>query len=401
LASVGLVATAFGTGCSVYSRFCLRTDVLTPPAREQVQVTFLGVGGFLIRYQGREGPPVALMTAPLYSNPTFGEIATQAVATDQRLVDALLDRQLGKNPADVAGILAGHSHYDHLMDVPYVAVRWATGADLYGNDAMVKLLDSLRPALKGRRLVSLEAKARDLEAHRCRSEAQCPDGLVDGFEAIGDYIRVWPILSEHSSQFRIPVPFIAKSLLPPAHLWRGDLLEARKDLPSRPSEWVEGTALAYVIDFLDRPGGQIAFRIYYQDSGSRDPFGFPSSCLLKNRPVDLALLCLGGSENLKAHPTEIVKWLRPRFAIASHWEDFFNPRTLPLPEKPCTPANPRGERINGIPLGKPEAFMKKLRAAMPSGSSTSWPCPDTATTFEPGSAGWTVKASTTDWKPKS
>jgi hypothetical protein len=286
------------------------------------------------------------------------------------------------------------------MDVPYVALRWATSADVYGNDAMAKLLDSLRPALKGRRLVSLEAKARELEKRRCWTDEQCPTGLSDGYEAIGDYIRVWPILSEHSAQFRIKLPFVAKSLLGPVHLWRGDLLEARKDLPSRPSEWVEGTTLAYVIDFLEQPGGEVAFRVYYQDSGTRDPYGFPPSCLLKQRAVDLAILCLGGAENVRAHPRTIVERLRPRFVVASHWEDFFNPRTLPLPEAACTPTNRPHEKVNGIPTGKPRDFMKKLRAAMPSGSSSSWPCPDTSTTFGPTGGAWKVLSSTAGWEEK-
>lgn len=398
--SLVLALAASAIGCGVYTRVCLRTAPPRPPGPRQVQVTFLGVGGFLLQYQTQGGPRVALMTAPLYSNPNVLEIATQTVATDQRLVDGLLGPQLGGAGDVVAGILSGHAHYDHLMDVPYVALRWTTRADLYGNDAMVKLLDSLRPALKGRRLVSLEERARELEKRRCWTDSDCPAGLVDGYESVGDHIRVWPILSEHSAQFRIELPFVPKSLLPPVHLWRGDLLEARKEMPSRPSEWVEGTTLAYVIDFLDRPGGEIAFRVYYQDSGTRDPYGFPPACLLRQRSVDLAILCLGGAETVRAHPSAIVTRLKPRFAIASHWEDFFNPRTLPLPNTSCTPESDSRERFNAIPTGKPKALMRQLRAAMPSRSATTWPCPDTSTTFEFSGGVWRVLSSTADWQER-
>lgn len=402
LAVAALAAAWLSSSCATYSRDCLRAAPPAPPAVGQVQVTFLGVGGFLLRYQTPSGG-VALMTAPLYSNPTFAEIATQPVATDQRLVEALLRPRLPRNADEVLGILSGHAHYDHLMDVPYVALRLTPKAEVYGNDAMTRLLDPLRPRLGGRRLVSLEQKAKDLEARRCWTDAECPNGLPDGHEPVGDYIRIWPILSEHSAQFRIRIPFVPKALLPPLHLWRGDLLEPRAALPERPGEWVEGTTLAYVIDFLDRPGGTVAFRVYYQDSGTREPFGFPPACLLKERRVDLALLCVGGSETVARHPAAILKGIDPTYAIGAHWEDFLNPRTLPLPDVACGPKNPCCERVVGLPKGKPQSFMKQVKASLRAGGFYSLPCPDTSTTFRPlAGGGWRIDstATTAGWEAK-
>ena len=42
--------------------------------------------------------------------------------------------------ARTQAILAGHSHYDHLMDLPYITSRYAPQATVYGNDTMVNLL---------------------------------------------------------------------------------------------------------------------------------------------------------------------------------------------------------------------------------------------------------------------
>ena len=45
-------------------------EPVKPPVGEVLEVTFLGVGGFLIRWSGQ-----AVMTPPLYSNPTLAELA--------------------------------------------------------------------------------------------------------------------------------------------------------------------------------------------------------------------------------------------------------------------------------------------------------------------------------------
>jgi hypothetical protein len=364
-------ALLLGAGCG-YHATCPRVDRTTPPLPASgVYVKFLGVSGFLIQHGEH-----SVLTAPFYSNPTLGEVATQPVHTDHRLVDALLP--------DVAGvdvILSGHSHYDHLMDVPYIALTKATRARILGNDAMLRLLHSIDPS--GGRMSSLEPKATG------KSAASCPDDAA--FEAPG--LRIWPVLSEHSHQFRFRVPLLPDRLLPPVHLWRGTVLQDLPALPERPGDWVEGTTLAYLIDFLD-PAGGVSFRVYYQDSGTRDPYGFPSRCLLDKHPVDLAILCVGGSETVKEHPAAIVSWLKPRFAIAAHWEDFFNPRELPLPPGS---ANPRGERFNGIPFASPKGFVRQLRRTLTTDDEYVLPCPDMWTRFTPRGTSWEIEESTQRW----
>jgi hypothetical protein len=387
------IAFALGAGgCSVYHRFCCEPERPVPePAVGEVQVTFLGVAGFLIRYRTSEGYET-VMTAPLYSNPTIGEIATQPVAPDDRLIEALLPPQ--DELLDVKAILSGHSHYDHLMDVPYVALNRATRASIYGNDAMKSLLAPIAKKLGRRQLISLEDGAKALEKLRCAGD--CPLG----YTAIDDRIRVWPILSEHSPQFK--VPFLSEKEFPPVQLWRGQLAEPRKDLPTRPGEWVEGTTLAYLIDFLDAPRGKIAFRVYYQDSATREPFGFPPECLIKGRNVDLALLCVGGSETLNRKEQNLVALIRrlePRFVMGAHWEDFFNPRKLPLPDEKCSPKDSRCEDTYGIPGGKPKDFFTSVRKTLPFDGRFSLPCPDAVTYFQPDAAdGWRIRLSSEVWR---
>src|SRR5262249_42118553 len=139
-----VTATALGAvaaGCG-YSLTCTRPAYRTAdPSSLLLRVVYLGSGGVILA----RGPDVVL-TAPLYSNPTAGELAVQDLTSDHERIDAYL-RRYENELARASLILSGHTHYDHLMDVPHVMKRWATRADVpvYGNDAMLLVLAALKP----------------------------------------------------------------------------------------------------------------------------------------------------------------------------------------------------------------------------------------------------------------
>ena len=79
---------------------------------------------------------------------------------------------------------------------------------------------------------------------------------------------------------------------------------------------------AYLIDFLDE--GRPVFRVYFQDSGTNEPVGYVPVTLLREKRVDVALLCVWGDfHRLRRHPEGILENTRPRHAVLGHWEDFF------------------------------------------------------------------------------
>lgn len=351
------------------------TLVSEPPyAPQTVQVSFLGVGGVIIRWQGQ-----AIMTAPLYSNPTVGEMALSEIHTDRQRVDGLL-RHAQHDVSGVRAILSGHSHYDHLMDVPYVALHRALKAEVIGNDSMVKLLAPIASALGGRPLVSLQ---------------QPP---VGGHPVPGTHFRIKSIVSQHSAQFGVNLQSQASPLLawllplPDVSLWRGEVEFPAEHLPDRVGEWPGGTALAFVIELLDPATENVAFRIYYQDSSTRSPWGFPPA-----DTYDLAILCMGGATENPAFPRDIIQHLNPRYVMGAHWEDFFNPR--PLGDPALTSVH---EDIPYAPGVDEQAFLKAVRAAQSRGGQAIAPCPDKTTVFtHSSSAGWTIPSSDPDWtKPK-
>jgi hypothetical protein len=318
-----------------------------------VSVRYLGVSGFLMR-RGQD----VILTAPMYSNPSLLEVGTdQAIRPDAVQIDRLL-------PADASeakAILVGHSHYDHLLDVPYVALRKATRANIYGSETTVRLLASVRQALDG-----------DTENTRIRAL----DGVAGDYNTEGHWIKLSPGLrfmalrSEHSPQVTVRIPFLDQPF--PLHLWRGREESDLPRLPRSASEWPEGSVFSFVIDFTD-PDGTPVFRVYFQDSGTNEPIGYPPKSLLEEKAVDLAILCVGGDfDRLERHPEGIVEWTRPRFVLLSHWEDFFVTQDTYEKDGYVYEIPPADQR-------KTARFLARAGKVLPPGAKLWLPCPSRST----------------------
>lgn len=375
LVTIAAAAALLAAGCSPARKTCITLP--SPPsgdnaAKDEVRVTFLGVGGVIVRWQG-----AAIMAAPFYSNPTMAEIAFSEAHTDRQLVDGLMRDDV----SEVRAILCGHSHYDHLMDVPYLARCKATRADVVGNNEMVKLLHPIEDELEARRppnrLVSLE------DHH--------------GYDVPDAAIHVEAILSEHSPQ--IGPRLLSKTAgllgwlvrLPEVTLWRGEHEDRLDRIPDRVGQWAAGTPLAFVIELLEPGTGNVAFRIYYQDSPTRRPYGYPPKATDTLR-YDLAILCVGGATEFRTFAGDIVTHLDPKFVMGIHWEDFFSPRKLPIPGE-----TNREERLL-YALGVDEGgFLKAVRAAQKPGGRAILPCPDEVTTFKRGRGGWEIEGDDRGW----
>src|SRR5271169_333210 len=117
---------------------------------DALELTYLGVGGFLMRWNGH-----AILTAPFYSNPGLLQVGLGLpIAPNTERIDRHLPPL-----DDVEAILVGHAHYDHLMDAVYVAEAHAPRAVFYGNETMAHILAS-RELLRGR-VVAMDAEAGD------------------------------------------------------------------------------------------------------------------------------------------------------------------------------------------------------------------------------------------------
>jgi hypothetical protein len=304
-----------------------------PPPPPPLEVQFLGVGGFSLAV----GPDL-ILTVPLYTRPSLLDVTTGTVASDSSLVASSLPAGAA---AKVSAILAGHAHYDHLLDAPSVLAA-APQATLYANTTARHLLAALAPDEPGRcggappvpliprqRVVALDDPAASTVDYRsCPSEQPQGAPLQGSWTRIpGTDVRILPICSSHPDQ------------LGPIHFAPGSVADDQCVLPPKASDWLEGPTLAFLIDFLDPRTGAPRYRIYYQDAPTTAPVGHPPPDLLAEKRVDLAILCVGNYDKVDDAPGQTLAALDPRYALGGHWEDFFQsagnpPQPIPFLDVP-------------------------------------------------------------------
>lgn len=277
-----------------------------------VSFTYLGVSGFVIT-AGDE----SMMTAPSFSHPSLMAIATPMwpIHSDSAAVDRSLRRMLGaelRPLASVRTILVGHSHYDHLMDVPLIARRYLPDAKIYGT-------------LTTKRILLGDSSMR---ANRDRI-----DSLAPADSAIASAWRVGRWNYSPGRRFR----FMAMRSSHAHNWWFVTVANCRRSrdrasLPRTAWGWCVGEPVSYIIDVLDTTGRPV-FRIFYQDAATRPlDVVLPPFTVEDQRPVDVAIVCAGNFKKVGDYPTLLLAALRPKYVILGHWEDFFHdPLDEPTP----------------------------------------------------------------------
>ena len=100
------------------------------PRNGAVKVTFLGTATLLF-----DDGETQIMTDGFLSRPGSRIILTKTpIKTDPAMVDAILSRAKVDR---LQALFPAHSHYDHVMDVAYIAQR--TGAHLYGSPSTLNV----------------------------------------------------------------------------------------------------------------------------------------------------------------------------------------------------------------------------------------------------------------------
>lgn len=264
---------------------------LPAPAAPPLTAQFLGAGGVYLHYREQ-----SLLGDPFFSNPPLSAWLTlRALKSRTDVIDAHLP------PLEqVQAILVGHGHFDHLMDVPYVAGKLPASVHVYGSDTVHNLL---APEVAVERLVGLDTQ-------------MARDGAGGQWVSINPQLRILPIYSEHAPHFGETV--LASGSIDHPLLQRADDALA----------WKAGPNLNYVIDFLqpDANGAapRVAFRVFYQSSSSNAPIGFPPDWLLADGvPFDLALLCAANYSHVQGYPQGILERIKPRAVMLIHWERFW------------------------------------------------------------------------------
>jgi len=260
---------------------------VAPAGADAVTFTYMGVGGWII-----ERGDVQILAAPLFTNPSFLRTGITSIRSDTAYVSSHMA------PYDVSrarGILVGHAHYDHLMDVPQVARRHAPTARILGSETVKNTLGTWSGLSDRVDLVE------DFAADQMNAGT---------WMALGPGLRVLPLRSKHAPHFE------------GLTLYQGTADEPFTEEPRWASEWVDGSTYAFLVDFLD-PDGSVAFRVYYQDAVVQAPLGFAPEALMAERPVYVAILVPATFDQVEWHPEAFVENLQPRWVLLGHWEDFF------------------------------------------------------------------------------
>ncbi len=234
------------------------------PPSSPISLTYLGVAGWQL-----DAGRTTILVDPYYSRP------------------ADLDGPLAPDPAAIAAraparadlIVVGHSHVDHLLDAPAVAL--ATGAQLLGSVSTARI-----------------ARASGLAEDRIITVKGGEDFAMDGYS-----VRVLPSL--HSA-------------LSDKHEFGGEVA-AEPRLPLRFAEYAEGGTFAYLV----RVAGHEVLFLGTANYIERELEGL--------RP-DVAVIATGLRQEIHDYTCRLMRALgRPPLVYANHFDDWHGP---PVDEPP-------------------------------------------------------------------
>lgn len=270
------------------------TDVENGMAKLQ----FIGAGGFHLAFSTG-----GVLVDPFYSNPSLLAIATlKSLAPDTETIDHHLPPL-----SDVKALLVGHAHYDHALDIPYIATKLTPNTPIYGN---ATLKNSLAPTLVSSQVINVEP-------------SMAVDDNSGRWLTISPHLRVFPIKSNHAPQ-------LGSWLLA-----AGNIEQPQRQLPKDVIDWRAGENVSYLLDLLDDNGASI-YRVFIQTSASSFPNGLPPDSIRNDgKAVDMAVLCAASYQKMKRYPEYLLERMAPQNVVLVHWEKFWTPyepgQATPLP----------------------------------------------------------------------
>lgn len=293
----------------------------TDLCKERLEITYLGAAGFVIRYADD-----VLLLSPFFSNPNLFEVFFRQLESNYGLVDKAANRY---HLSETDAIFLGHGHYDHALDVDYVATKHATNANIYGNETTINMLYGSRSLrTQPNRLVNASDNAISLSAPSDQLESRHAIA-VDGTE----YVKYFPISSSHSPHL-FGITF-----------FDGEVDEKMTKLPARVFDWKSGRNLSFMFEFQNRSKDQVAYRVYYMDSmfdmaskvdeEMTVPAEFQDS-------INVVIPSVALYQNVSYQPKKLVQLLKPDFIVLGHWDDF-------MQSSEEYAENPRGAFNTNIP----------------------------------------------------
>jgi L-ascorbate metabolism protein UlaG (beta-lactamase superfamily) len=234
-----------------------------------LELEWLGVAGYRLSYEGQ-----TIYIDPYLSRVPLASVIRRTPALANRsLYDSLL-----RPSGHVVGVLVGHTHFDHAIDVPELARRFECSA--YGSSSLAQLM----------RLYGLSERA--VEA--------VPDRRYE----LGPFTVTF-VPSLHS-----------KLLLGYAVPFDGELTCEHLDALS-PAAYKCGQVWGIHIEVA-------GMTFYHQGSANLIDDRVPGG------GVDVFLAGIAGRSFTRDYWARILRLLQPRAVLASHFDDFFRPIEAPM-----------------------------------------------------------------------
>jgi L-ascorbate metabolism protein UlaG (beta-lactamase superfamily) len=234
-----------------------------------LELEWLGVAGYRLSYERQT----------IYIDPYLSRVPLSSVIRrTPALADPALHECYLRPPGELAGILVGHTHFDHAIDVPEIVRRH--GCDAYGSSSLVNLM----------RLHGLGERAVEVQ----------PDRRYE----LGPFTVTF-VPSLHS-----------KLLLGFAVPFDGELTCEHLDALS-PSAYRCGQVWGIHIEVAGTT-------FYHQGSANLIDDALPRG------GVDVFLAGIAGRSFTRDYWARILPRLQPRTIVASHFDDFFRPLDAPL-----------------------------------------------------------------------
>ena len=224
-------------------------------------LTWTGVAGFVLDIAGAR-----IAFDPFVTRPGLFATLAKAARPDPAAV--------ARHFADLDAVFVGHTHFDHAMDLPAVAVA-SPRATIHGSATT---------------------------AETCRRLGVDPARLVAVRDA--ERFRVGPFTVEAVRIEHGVVPIVR-------HLDRLDL--PAEGVPRTPFRWPRGEVFAWRVEALGRT-------LYVQGSA-----GLADLPLARQGPVDVLIACLAARAGTPRYLERLGERLRPSFLLPCHHDDFFRP----------------------------------------------------------------------------
>lgn len=295
-----------------------RDYLLKPDDREpkggSVRVTFLGITSLLF-----DDGETQLLIDACYTRPRLVQVLRGQLQTDRDVVDEVLKRAKAER---LKAIFVAHSHYDHALDVAYVAK--ATGAVLYGSESTLNI---------GR---GGELGEKQLALYKPGEEVKVGQFVVTVFE------------SKHSP----PMRFVNDDL--------GEVIDKPLEQPAGVRDFKEGGSF----DFLIRRGDHAVLVTPSTNAveGALDK--------VRADVVFLGSGTLGKQDKAfrDFYYDQIVGKVKPKLVIPVHWDNFFQPLMEDLEpfHKPIDDVHTgfdyliRRTKADGIEFGLMQGFQSVL-----------------------------------------